>query len=158
MKYPAGLWSAHFICHSNGCELARRAIVEGNRDVGVVSLIAPATEADMDKNGLNAAASSGRIGKLRIFWGSQDSAMRMAKFSQWLTWLPNKMLGSRLGYGTMGLAGPTNARCSFELHKEECGHSDWFVGTNRFRTMERACSIETLPGSVPLRRGAAASG
>jgi hypothetical protein len=130
--------------HSNGAEVICRALreveigtrgsssLQGRHPVAEVHLIAPACEADFDRNGLNAALEYGRVGAVHVYMSGQDRALRLARWSRRLFgWLG-------LGYGDLGLRGPVNAAGRVFAHREATfGHSTWFAGAEFERTMQR---------------------
>ena len=93
-------WHVHVVAHSNGCEIAVRAVRElaGKPLAGLVFL-SPACDGRMDANGLNGALDSAAVGRLEVLRGGSDRAGWWAAASRILT------LGL-LGYGTMMRTGP----------------------------------------------------
>lgn len=94
----------HLVGHSNGCDIIVRALTGEPMlaQIASVHLIAGACEADFEKNGLNRLLLDSKVGRVAIYVGGQDKAMRAARVSQWVVgWLG-------LGFGTMGLTGPKN--------------------------------------------------
>lgn len=111
--------------HSNGCDLIVKALQTARVSNAVVHLISPACGADCRQNGLNLALRLRKVSRLYVHYGGKDAAMRWARLSQ----LTVGMFG--LGYGTMGLDGPTNVDDCFMprvlVHREpDFGHSTWF--------------------------------
>lgn len=85
--------------HSNGADVAVKALkLAGWPQIESLHLISAATDPDFQKNGLNAALVAGHIGKVCVYIGGQDMALRLA--SSWI--------GRLLGYGVLGLHGPRN--------------------------------------------------
>lgn len=123
-----GQYNIHLVGHSNGCDVILKAI-EGISDcVESVTLIAPATESDCEKNGLLAALEQRRINHVTVMLGgSYDRAVSgWAKLSQKaLGWLAK----GRYAYGTMGADGPnglTSSDVRVSLIRKPLKHSAWF--------------------------------
>lgn len=139
--YRAKGWIVNWVAHSNGADVVCRALqlpVDDTNDyrISSVTLIAPACEADMMRNGLNTALEDGVIGRFSCHWGSEDTAMKLAKFS--LQFL--KLVG--LGYGNMGSEGPK--RIGMELLDNVTvkrwvgyGHSTFFEDDEKLELIMR---------------------
>jgi pimeloyl-ACP methyl ester carboxylesterase len=111
--------------HSNGCELICRALRISGVTVSHLHLISGACAADCYTNGLNAALRSGRVGEVTAYVAEKDLPMKIARVSQNLIgWLG-------LGYGTLGLNGPTKIDPAVQervtvVREPNFGHSTWF--------------------------------
>lgn len=110
--------------HSNGCDIIERFIKRKNHVVEEIHLIAAASEADFEKNGINNAMKLGFIKSVHIYWSKKDSALKKAKWSSTLlSWIG-------LGYGYLGLVGPKKVDPLVESRvkaTERClEHSEWF--------------------------------
>lgn len=120
----------YLVGHSNGCDLICRALkVLISAQVEQIHLIAPATDADFEKNGLNYALYSYAVNKAFIYVADKDGAMRFAN----LTGKFLKLFG--LGYGTLGLTGPKNIDEDVKnrveaIHFKEFHHSTFFENQN----------------------------
>lgn len=127
-------WAVNWVGHSNGAEVINiglRLVPE----LASATLIAPACEADCEKNGMNAALYDGRLKRLAVHWGDRDRAMVWAKASKILAgW-------AGLGYGNMGSKGPQNISPSIEhlvATREwgDYGHSTFFDRDKFEETMQ----------------------
>jgi pimeloyl-ACP methyl ester carboxylesterase len=110
--------------HSNGCDLLVRALPRISQKVRHLHLFSPACEADLRASGLETLLLTGRLTELHCWIGGEDKAMIAARWSKWLTF-------GLLGYGTMGLTGPTNVGLAVLPYVHVCceptfGHSTWF--------------------------------
>lgn len=96
-------WDIVLVGHSNGAAVILDALeMAGWPRIEEVHFVSGACEADFDRNGLNDALSRNRIGKVTVYCGGKDGAMRYAR--SWFARL--------LGYGTLGLHGPRNVAAS----------------------------------------------
>lgn len=126
------------VAHSNGADLALRALRERQPQIAELHLISAACEADFDKNGLNEAMRGGRVGSVHCYTAGQDRAMKLAQLSRTLGgWLG-------LGYGTLGLSGPQNVGLYqrndvTNIWRDHYGHSDWFKKENFEGTLRLIC-------------------
>jgi pimeloyl-ACP methyl ester carboxylesterase len=119
--------------HSNGCAVILAALDASLTwpTVKAIHLFSGACQADFRLNGLNEAIEDGRVGKVFVYVGGKDLALRLA--SHWL--------GRLLGYGVLGLKGALNvsddARESVgTLTVAEFGHSDWWLPEHFDRSMK----------------------
>jgi pimeloyl-ACP methyl ester carboxylesterase len=97
--YSRAGWKIVCVGHSNGAAI----ILEGLKRAGWprvegVHLVCAACEADFERNGLNAALARAAVGKVFVYVGCRDWALRLAHT------IPGKLLG----YGTLGLKGAQN--------------------------------------------------
>lgn len=130
----------HLIGHSNGCDIITRAIQDSFCRVASASLISGACDASFEKNGLNVALRSGRLAGVVVYVAGRDRAMKLANITRRLvSWMG-------LGYGTLGLSGPSDVAPGFEGKVEttvepEFGHSTWFDGSKFDATMRRILPV-----------------
>lgn len=109
--------------HSNGTDIVLNALKQmGWPRVEALHLVSGACQADFEKNGLNNALCSRRIGKVYVYVAGKDWPLRIAR-----SWL-----GHLLGYGTLGLRGPLNVSETVTHQVEvfvrpEFGHGTWFA-------------------------------
>jgi len=131
----------HLVGHSNGCDLICRALKQINTPVETIHLIAPATDADFGKNGLNEALSMERLGKVYVYAGEDDWPMKLAYYTR-------KVLSKiGLGYGSLGYNGPQNIadedwverRVTFRIYCDY-GHSTFFK-PQVFHTIMRTIAL-----------------
>jgi len=126
------------VAHSNGADLAVRALQEFGGAVDELHLFSPACDSDCLSNGLDIRLSKATLGRLAVYIAGQDRAMWWAQLSRTLTgWMG-------LGYGTMGKDGPIdvslyNQRQVTTIREPLYGHSDWFLPENFERTMRLIC-------------------
>lgn len=131
----------HLVGHSNGCDLICRALKQIHVSVKSVHLIAAATDADFEKNGLNEALHMQRLGSVHIYGGESDLALEFAfATSHFLKWFG-------LGYGALGWIGPQNVADDDWYGKKimtqfypEFGHSTFFEHAV-FPTIMRTISL-----------------
>lgn len=125
--YAAARWEIVLAGHSNGCDVivdALRMIDSHPRHTPIrgVHLIAAACDRDFEANGLNAAIRNERIThNVRVYVGGKDIALRLA----------STIPGWLLGYGTLGLCGPSeldyDASKKVITHVEPTfRHGTWF--------------------------------
>lgn len=128
-------WRISLVGHSNGCDIIVQAlqVVRGYHllQFEFVHLACGACEADFQKNGLNMALLSKRVGKVCVYVAGKDRALRLAHT------LPGKLLG----YGTLGLHGAMNVLDSVQervgtMTWPEYGHSDCFHPSHFEVTMQ----------------------
>lgn len=120
--------------HSNGCDIICRLIDKYHAVRATeIHLIAAACEHDFRKNGLALAMRTGRVGKVYCYLSHNDKSLSTAVVSSWLlSWIG-------LGYGYLGLVGPSNAPNAGRTMvrwDDSKDHSDWFLrGGNFVETM-----------------------
>ena len=119
--------------HSNGADIICRLLAENLLKVSQVHLISAAAEADFDKNGLNVALYSEKVGKVFLYGSHNDHALQAAQATQWLA-----PLG--LGYGSLGRTGPLNvaegvAARVVQTWRDDFDHGSWFLPANFAATM-----------------------
>lgn len=111
--------------HSNGTDLILRALALNTRPfIDHVFLIGAACDERFDKNGLNAALRTRRVGKIWCFCSPSDGALKLATCTGFL-----RPIG--LGYGWLGLTGPQNVdpMLAKRVRTEwfpSYGHNDYF--------------------------------
>jgi len=120
------------VAHSNGCDVVLEALrlMRWPR-MEALHLFSAACEADFTRNGLNMAATMGRVGKICVYIGGDDKWLRLAHT------LPGKILG----YGTLGLHGPRRMgtcakNITQEFYERFYGHSTWWREMNFTRWMK----------------------
>ena len=129
--------------HSNGADIACRLLQEESQpslELHSLHLIAAAAEADFEKNGLNHALLTGRLGHVYLYCSRNDAALRLAQATQIFSFLG-------LGYGSLGRTGPRNVdpRIADRITitwRDDFGHSTWFTPAEFAKTM--AAVVETL--------------
>lgn len=138
-KYLDAGWRVVMRGHSNGCDIIRRAamgMAANTRAARIecAHLIAPAVDADFNRNGFNELLGNGTIKRLVICGSRNDGALKAARITSPLL----NLLGN--GYGTLGLGGPENVfpavRARVFTHwNDEFGHSDWLTKDRLLETM-----------------------
>ena len=98
LTYYAG-WQVVLSGHSNGCDVAVNALRESRAVVSELHLFNAATPPDWQANGMNDVMRAGRLGKVACYCAGQDMALAIVHDNPAARWL---------GYGTLGLSGPTN--------------------------------------------------
>lgn len=125
----------NIIAHSNGADVVCDSLRWHSLPaINHIHLICGACEADFNKNGLNRQLSSGNVGRVVVYVAGRDRALALA----------HSWLGHVLGYGTLGLKGPTNIlpsvadKVSVRSLEPWCiyGHSDCWSDDNFLRTMQ----------------------
>ena len=72
-------WDVVLLCHSNGCNIGERTLkLIGDRRIKEIHFLAPATSGETVLECLK----TGQVGKLKIYAGGKDCAMKWAKISQ----------------------------------------------------------------------------
>jgi hypothetical protein len=103
LEFYAG-WKITLAGHSNGCDLIVK-VLQNNPGLKVqdLHLFCAATERDFEKNGINQAMTRRAVQTVKVYLAGQDQALRFARhnFGRWL------------GYGVLGLLGPTNVLPQF---------------------------------------------
>jgi hypothetical protein len=105
--------------HSNGCDIIVGIIkklldvkkhqkpeetqAQSELKIAEIHLVAPATEHDFEKNGLNEAVKCGIVGKIFVYISPDDQWLRIAKWTKWISYVY-----AGWGYGFLGLVGPKN--------------------------------------------------
>lgn len=136
----------YVVGHSNGADV----IISMLRDfplcpkIRELHLVCGASESDFNRNGLNRLLGTGKIGRVIVYVAKKDEALRLAH-----TWL-----GHILGYGTLGLDGPTSVLPSVEssvktIEWPDYGHSDCWHDDNFEATMRQITATPSMP-SPPL--------
>lgn len=122
LSFYGSEWQKFVCAHSNGADVVLRGLASHQWPrIECLHLVSAACEAHFDRNGLNEALLTNRIGHVVIYVAAQDRALRLAKL-----WP-----GRWLGYGTLGLHGPLkvnpmvkNQVTTFRM--PSFGHSTWF--------------------------------
>jgi hypothetical protein len=128
--YVSHGWRIALVGHSNGANVICNALKEASKEVHdaivAIHLIAPASENDFDKNGLNVVDSP-----VFVYIGTEDRAL---KFSSGI--------GRLFGYGSLGKDGPKNVRIEdVQVVKRKFNHSDWFADLNLNDTFKKVTAI-----------------
>lgn len=121
-RYWAAHWSPVLVAHSNGCEIARRAILAMPSIMEAVHFIAPPISPDMECNGLNGALMSGKLGHLYLYLSRADVSVGFLA----------RHLGGIFGYGTLGADGPARVdsrvrHAVTEIRRDALAHTGWFA-------------------------------
>lgn len=118
--------------HSNGCAVILAALSASlvYPNIAAIHFVSGACEADFERNGLNEALEDGRVGKVYIYVGGKDRALKLA----------SRLIGRALGYGVLGLHGPKNVTVAAMekvgvLKWPSYGHSDCWKPEHFDRTM-----------------------
>lgn len=130
------------VMHSNGAAVGLAALDACLIYPNIVALhfVSAACDADFNRNGLNEAIEDGRVGKVCVYVGGRDLALRLASLR----------VGRILGYGTLGLHGPKNVSVGAKdsvgvLTVPDFGHSDWWLPEHFDRTMRHFFPQRELP-------------
>ena len=123
------------IAHSNGCAVLLDALREHDDFplVDTIHLVCAASDGDFEKNGLNKLLTDGRVGNVFVYMAAKDEALRGA----------DTIIGSILGYGHLGLDGPSNISAAVSSRIkvinaapwDNYGHSDCWHDDNFDNTM-----------------------
>ncbi len=140
-KYSDLGWDIVCVGHSNGAAV----ILDGLRradwpSVQAIHLVSAACEADFENNGLNQALRSNLVGRVAIYCGGKDWALRLA----------HTATGRLLGYGTLGLHGRLRIADSVKDGVTETwwpswGHSTCWEPQNFEKTMSHF-----FPTTIPI--------
>lgn len=130
--------------HSDGCEIARRVIVEGPAIFRAVHFFSAACDNDFATSGLNEALRKGKVGELILHTSKGDGVLNiLARNSKrFFSWLG-------VAYGTLGFDGPKNL-AEDQAHKvtvdqrQGFDHSDWFNGANWEETRREITALENF--------------
>jgi len=122
--YVRSGWEVVLVGHSNGGNVIHNAIpmltTKMRKAIKHVHLIAPASPADFEVNGLNHLNAP-----VTVWRAGNDKALKMAKAVGWL-----------VGFGTLGLDGPRNEKVPVKvLDFPTWGHSTFFNDLELDRTM-----------------------
>jgi pimeloyl-ACP methyl ester carboxylesterase len=121
--------------HSNGADIVCRILQEHPEiEVAEAHLFAAAADADFNKNGLNMALLTGRLGWAYLYGSHRDPALRLAQYSEVLGFLG-------LGYGALGRTGPTHlderiTHRVLQTWRDDFDHSTWFSPAQFAATMD----------------------
>jgi hypothetical protein len=116
-----------WVCHSNACRIACRAMQMADYPVDELHLISAACDWDLEYTGLAEAMRNGRLGRLEIYCAGQDAALGLYAES----WV-GRWLSGFCRRKTLGLHGPKPASTRQLLInitiEPNYGHSEWFDG------------------------------
>ena len=90
-------WQVVLSGHSNGCDIAVKALRVSGAVVSELHLFNAATRPDWQANGMNDVMKSGRLGKAVAYCAGRDMALAVVHDNPAARWL---------GYGTLGIHGP----------------------------------------------------
>jgi hypothetical protein len=134
-------WENTVAGHSNGADVILTMLRDyhGWPPITHLHLICAATNADFEKNGLNRWLRAGRIERVSVYVAGKDLALRLA----------HSFTGKLLGYGTLGLHGPTNVaedvrervNCVWSGPWLNYGHSGCWEAGNLPRTMRAIANL-----------------
>ena len=130
-------WRIVIVAHSNGCHVAVEALkIAHEVQVQVLHLVAGAVDANFARNGLNWMLKKAQVGKVCVYRGGRDHAMRICSL------LAGKVLFNiGLDDKPLGLSGAFNVdqfvsdRVA-EYVEPKYGHSTWWKPENFDRTMK----------------------
>jgi pimeloyl-ACP methyl ester carboxylesterase len=119
--------------HSNGADIVCRLLQTTPIEIAEVHLLAPAADADFERNGLNEALLTGRLGRVHLYGSHNDRALQLAQVSECLGFLG-------LGYGALGRTGPKNVDDRIadrvqQVWRDDFDHSTWFSPAQFAATM-----------------------
>ncbi len=123
-------WEITLVGHSNGAAVILGCLQSPIPHIANLHLVCGACESNFNKNGINSSLLVKRIGKVFVYIGHKDLALRLAHT------IPGKLLG----YGTLGLHGPINVAPQLadrvgRLDWNEFGHSTCWHTKQFDRTM-----------------------
>lgn len=145
-KYFDAGWRVVMRGHSNGCDIIRRAaliiLASCSHRIECIQWIAPAVDADCERNGVNELLYDGAVKRLVICGSKKDGALKIARASSPIL----NVFGN--AYGTLGLIGPQNLNPINEsrVHRfwnDEFGHSDWLLPERLLATLKLAGEPQT---------------
>ena len=123
--------------HSNGADIVCRLLAAYPEiEIKQIHLLAAAAEADFERNGLNHALLTGRLGTVHLYGSRNDTALKLAQMTEWL-----RFLG--LGYGALGRTGPRNVDDRVTHRVKETWRDDFDHGT-WFSPAQFAITMDTL--------------
>lgn len=135
-RYIKEDWKIILWAHSNGADVCCDALREMDWPrIEELHLIAPASEADFNTNGLNQALRDEKIGHIFVYIGGRDFWLKL------LGWCGP--VARWFGYGLLGLVGPQNVDRSIRdidkrvvvCTRDDFSHAQWFTRDNMERTM-----------------------
>ena len=126
-------WDITLVGHSNGCDVILTALNSAliYPTIKAVHFVSAACQADFNRNGLNDALENGNIGKVCVYRGGKDWALKVA----------SGIVGRCLGYGVLGLTGALSVAPAVsdrvgEILWPEFGHGDCFQPEHFEQTMK----------------------
>lgn len=122
-----------WVCHSNACRIACRAMQMADYPVDELHLISAACDWDLEYNGLADVLRNGRLERLEVYCAGRDLALGLCAESWVGRWLAGFCRSK-----TLGLHGPKQLINRVNVTTEPTyGHSEWFSPENFDRTMRR---------------------
>lgn len=131
-------WDIRVVAHSNGCNVALDAMrIAHSIRVSELHLVAGACNGNFHENGLNWMLKKEQVGRVRIYRGGRDWAMRLCCMIA-----GHFLFGISLRDKPLGLAGATNvapaqANKVEDFYEPTFGHSTWWAGRQFDQTMRR---------------------
>ena len=148
--YTVQNWNVHLVCHSEGTATGLEAMrLAGWPKIETVHLICGACDSNFERNGLNYALRTGKIGKVFCYRADDDGAMKLED-----TVLGLAMFGISWNDLPLGLSGPVNVGAGLmgvkvlEHHWPDYGHSTCFEPSHFIDTMELVME-NSLPAYSP---------
>lgn len=132
-----------FTGHSWGTDLFARAMAEfPTLAVHSAHLIGGAAQESFKTNGLNEALRQGRVGRVAVYFNPGDPVLQRHRYWKYL------------GYGKLGLKGPTDVEPDVDhlVERVPCpgvGHSGYFAGDRFERTMRMVTAPDPVAGEDP---------
>ena len=123
-SYPIDRFSVVLVAHSNGCEVARRALMLSERPANWVHFFAPAVDSNPRKHKLHKLLENGQIGFLRLHVAALDRV------------LAHRYLG---GMPAAKVAAQFAEERHTHVAEHDCGHVGFFSTENFEDTMVRIC-------------------
>jgi pimeloyl-ACP methyl ester carboxylesterase len=139
-QYSVDDWRIILVAHSEGTATAIQAMrLAGWPRIESVHLVCGACDSNFERNGLNYALVTNKIGKVFCYTAEKDFAMRLED-----TMLGLLMFGISWNDCPLGMSGPKNVRPRFldegrvtEKHWPAYGHSDCWLSDNFESTMRQ---------------------
>ena len=131
-------WRIIVVAHSNGCHVAVDALkIATSVKIDALHLVAGAVDGNFRRNGLNWALKKGQVGRVVVYRGGKDWAMRLCS-----TLAGKALFGVYLGDKPLGLAGAQDVDQFIEtdrvreVFEPTYGHSSWWADENFDATMK----------------------
>lgn len=120
--------------HSNGADIICRLLNKENMSFLGITLVAGATDADCNKNGINKAIIENRLQSANFYCSHADEILKRVGWTK-------KLFGwMGLGYGNIGFVGPDHILEStaqnIGITWKRIGHCAWFAEHNFVDMME----------------------